>query len=156
MIYGYRFSYTPYDRARAVEEHFELTPIAQIPWGDTRLEILDVEKRDNRIYGRVAYTLARHQDARRNAWASNTRPFTSGRGGESVLMGVPAKVLAFRQSIKEAIRAYARKRVFNKPREITGEVLLWEEPRVVIDSGDYVATVRIKLFIREMIPYSIF
>ena len=78
------------------------------------------------------------------------------RFAESVFAGVSGKIAAFEQSIKEAVRGYARKRVFNKPREINGEVLLWEEPRVTIDSGDYVSTVRIKLFIRELIPYSVF
>ena len=108
------------------------------------------------MYGRVSYGLAAHQSARRGAWSSNTRPESSGRGGESVLGGIGAKMTAFQRSIKEAVRAYARKRVFNKPREITGEVLLWETPRVLIDSGDYVSTVRVKLFIKELIPYTVF
>jgi len=156
MIYGYRFSYTPYDRSRRVEERFEITPIAEIPWGDSSLEIIEVIRQGNRMLGKVAYTLADHQRSRRNAWSSNTHPFSAGRGGESVLSGVSGKIAAFERSIKEAVRGYARKRVFNKPREINGEVLLWEEPRVTIDSGDYVSTVRIKLFIRELIPYSVF
>ena len=65
MIYGYRFSYTPYDKRRGVADSFELTPLAEIRWGDPRLRILEVEKRGNRMYGRVSYHMADYQLARR-------------------------------------------------------------------------------------------
>jgi hypothetical protein len=156
MIYGYRFSYTPSDRARRVEDHFELVPIAEIRWGDPKLRILEIEKRGNRMYGKVSYHMADYQSARRASWSSNTIPLSTGRGEESLLKGLEGKMLSFEESVKQAVREFARKRVFNKPKEINGEVLLWNEPLFMIDSGAYSATVRIKLFIRELIPYSLY
>jgi hypothetical protein len=156
MIYGYKFSYTPYDRGRGVADSFELTPLAEIRWGDPKLRILEIEKRGNKMYGRVSYHMADYQLARRTSWGSNTIPFASGRGEEILLKGIEAKLLSFKESVKQAVREYARKRVFNKPKEIRGEVLLWAEPKVLIDSGAYSTSVRIKLFIKELIPYSIY
>jgi len=156
MIYGYRFSYTPYDKRRGVADSFELTPLAEIRWGDPKLRILEVEKRGNRMYGRVSYHMADYQLARRTSWGSNAIPFASGRGEETLLKGIEAKLLSFKESVKQAVRDYARKRVFNKPKEIRGEVLLWAEPTVLIDSGAYSTSVRIKLFIKDLIPYSIY
>ena len=108
------------------------------------------------MYGRVSYHMAEFQHARRTSWSSNSIPFASGRGEETLLKGTEAKLLSFKESVKQAVREYARKRVFNKPKEIRGEVLLWSEPMVLINSGSYFTTVRIKLFIKELIPYSIY
>ncbi len=156
MIYGYKFSYTPYDRGRGVAESFELSPLAEIRWGDPKLRILEVEKRGNRMYGRVSYHMADYQQARRTSWGSNSIPFASGRGEATLLKGTEGKLLSFKESVKQAVREYARKRVFNKPKAIRGEALLWSEPSVSIDSGAYFTTVRIKLFIKELIPYTIY
>ena len=156
MIYGYRFSYTPSDRARGVQDRFELTPLGEVMWGDPRLKILDIEKRESRMFGKISYTLASFQEERRTAWGSNTIPTSTGRGERNVLEGVPAKIGSFEESIKQAIRDYARKRIFNKPREITGEALLWENPRTMINSGAYSTQAKIKLSILDVVPYRFF
>jgi hypothetical protein len=156
MIYGFRFSYTPSDRIRGVEDRFELQPVAEITWGDPRLRILEMETRGEKVWAKIHYGLAAYQTARRTSWSSNTLPSTTGIGRGTLLEGVEGKKLSFQESIKQAIREYARKRVFNKPREITGEVLLWDEPAVRIGSGSYISSVKIKLFIREIIPYAVY
>jgi hypothetical protein len=156
MIYGYRFSYTPLDRSRDVETQFDLTPLASIKWGDPRLSISYTEVRDSRFFGKVAYRLREHQTARRESWASSVNPLSSGRGEESLFIGPTAKFQAFQEAIRQAVRNHARKLSPNKPREITGEVVLWEEPSTIIVSGSYVSSVVVKLYVRDIVPYVLF
>jgi hypothetical protein len=156
MIYGYSFSYTPSDRSRSVEDRFELRPIAEIAWGDPGLKIIDSEKRSGRVWAKVGYNMANYQLIRRTSWSSNAIPTSVGVGNGTLLKGIEGKRLSFQESVKQAIRDHARKRVYNKPREITGEVLVWDAPSVGIGSGSYRSTVKIKLFIKELIPYTVY
>ncbi len=156
MIYGYSFSYIPQDNARGVKDWFNLEPIEEINWGDPQLEILFSERRENRIYCKILYNLSDYQLARRSSWYSNSIPYSTGRGQEDYFIGSFAKLLSINNSIKEAIRNYARSTIPNKPREIKGEVLVWDAPYTIIESGTYSSTVRIKLLILEIIPYTIF
>ena len=47
-------------------------------------------------------------------------------------------------------------RYLNKPREITGELVLWTDPLVAARSGTYTTTATVKLLMRELIPYKVF
>ena len=156
MIYGYSFSYIPQDNARGVKEWFNLEPIEEINWGDPQLKILESERRENRVYCKILYNLSDYQLARRSSWYSNSIPYSTGRGREDYFICSVSKLLSINNSIKEAIRNYARSTITNKPREIKGEVLVWDAPYTIINSGTYTSTVKIKLLILEVIPYTIF
>jgi hypothetical protein len=156
MIYGYSFSYIPQDNARGVKEWFELEPIEEIKWGDPRLEILQCERTENRVVCKIAYNLTEYQAARRSSWYSNTIPYSSGEGEENYFLGFSSKLLSINNSIKEAIRNYARARIENKPRELKGELLIWDAPYTVISEGNYKSTVKIKLLLLDIIPYTVF
>jgi hypothetical protein len=156
MIYGYRFVYTPSDVLRGVEELFELIPIAEIPWGDPRLEILFTERQGNRLQAKIAYGLVEHQRNRRSAWASNMIPLSGGTGAESVFQGQSARMDAYRDAVKQAIKEYARARFLNKPKELRGDVLLWGEPYTVISQGAYTTQVSVKLRLASHTPYRVF
>jgi hypothetical protein len=156
MLYGYTFLYTPSDTARQVPEVFELKPVQEIPWGDPNLSISNYEQKENRLSAKITYFLNDAQWARLQAWQSNTVPVAFGRGLWSIFKGDDAKYVSFKEAIKEAIRQYLRPREFNKPREIAGEVLVWDEPRTIVVYGDYATTVKIKLFIKTVEPYRMF
>jgi hypothetical protein len=156
MIYGYSFSYIPQDNARGVKDWFDLKPIEEIEWGDPNLEIISSEVVDNRVICKIVYNLSDYQEARRSSWYSNTIPYSTGTGQENYFFGFEAKLTSIKNSIKEAIRNYARARVINKPREIKGEVLVWDSPYTVISEGNYTSTVKIKLLMLEIIPYTVF
>ncbi len=156
MIYGYRFTYTPSDISRGVADRFELLPVAEIVWGDPRLVILYTEKRDNRIFAKISYSMQNFMSERRKSWNSNTIPLSSGQGEESLFKGQAARMDAYREAIKQAVREHARKRYYNKPRELSGDLLLWEEPYTIIKSGTYTTRVTVKLTIHTHTPYLIF
>ncbi len=156
MIYGFEFSYTPSDRQRKISEDFRLLPIAEIKWGDKNLKILDTVERDKKLFARVHYRLRDFQGDRREAWSSNTIPLVSGSGEGNLFKGTGEKKSSLSEAIKNAIRNHLRPVIFNKPREIIGAVLIWEEPQTIIKAGSYLTRVNIKLRIKEITPYRIF
>jgi hypothetical protein len=154
MIYGYRVEYVPKDSERQVDEQLSMEPIARIPRGDDRLRVMNTREEDGRFYVRVRYDLADFQQRRRQMWRSNTIPDSSGRGTVPLSEGYRGKYAAFEQGVKQALRSYLRPREFNKPRSIRAEVLYLEPPYVTIDVGGYRAKVRVKIKLKEVLPYS--
>lgn len=158
MIYGYSFSYTPGDSARGVPEEFILTPIAEISWGDPSLQIADAWEQDNRLFAKVEYTLRPFQEDRRRAWGSTAIAVAAGVGESNMFLAPPpeSKHASLEAAFKEALRNHLRPLHFNKPRQITGELLLWDSPEVVIRAGTYQTRVDLKLRVREIRDYSLF
>jgi hypothetical protein len=156
MIYGWTFTYVPGDLARQVKESFVLTPVAEIPWGSARLEVRETEVMETKLWARMSYTLNDDEQRRRLSWESNTASLSSGRGQASVREGPAAKMASMKDAIRDAIRRSLDSRVINKPREIDGEVVLWEDPSTFVGAGGYVTSVKVKLLVRELVPYRIF
>jgi hypothetical protein len=158
MIYGVRFSYCPADLQRRQAEQFQLTPVAELAWGDPRLQIAEAEVRDARLYARVRYDLQDFQASRRRAWQSNAIPTAAGMGRASLFTSsAPAgKRRSLEEAFKEAVRNHLRPVLFNKPREVRGELLLWQAPQVLVDAGQYLSKAAVKLRVQEIRPYSFF
>lgn len=158
MIYGYRFRYTPGDSVRQIAEEFSLAPVAEILWGDPNLKIADVWIKDSLLFVKVTYRLEDFQSSRRRAWSSNSVEFSSGVGSYSVFTATSpeGKQNALREALKNAVREALRPVVFNKPREVTGEILIWNPPDTVIQSGTYTTRADVKLRVKEIRPYSLF
>lgn len=155
MLYGYDFRYVPSDRTRQVAEEFDLEPVAQIPWGDERLRVLSTRRRsDGAMVARLRYTMAPFQRARYEAWRSNLLEPSTGAGEGPLMEGMEGKFAAIEAAVKEGIREYARDKTFNKPRLITGTVLLEEPPSIGVRSGRYVAKVELFLIIDELVHYT--
>jgi hypothetical protein len=156
MVYGWTFSYTPGDKARRVQESFALAPVAQILWGNPRLRVIETEVSNMRLWGRISYALDDEEMRRRAAWDSNVAAVSTGQGTAALQHGAGARREALESAIRDAIRRSLDTRYLNKPREITGEVVLWTDPSVVVRSGTYTTTATVKLLVRDLIPYRIF
>jgi hypothetical protein len=158
MIYGYRFRYTPGDSVRKIEEDFSLAPVAEILWGDPNMQIADAWVKDSILFLKVTYELEDFQAARRRAWSSNSVEASSGVGSYSVFTATSTegKRNALQDALKNALREALRPVVFNKPREITGEILIWNEPHTIIQSGTYTTQADVKLRVKEIRSYSLF
>jgi len=158
MIYGYRFSYTPGDKTRQINEEFTATPIAEILWGDPNMRITDAYVQDTFLFVKVYYDLEAFQRARRRAWASNSLDSSSGVGEYSVFIAPSpeGKRHALQEALKNAVRNALRPVYFNKPREVTGEILIWSEPHTIIQSGTYTTQLDVKLRVKEIRSYSLF
>ncbi|MBN1695921.1 MAG: hypothetical protein JW881_00285 [Spirochaetales bacterium] len=156
MIYGYSFTYIPYDRSRQAQEVFDLVPVAEIKWGDPYLKIVDSEVHGKRLFLTITYTLQAHQARRLQSWKSVAFPVASGKGESDFFSGYKEKRTSLSNAVKEAVRNHLRKRLANKPREITGEVILASSPDTFVRAGLYTTIVKIRLHIREIIPYRVF
>jgi hypothetical protein len=158
MIYGYRFRYTPGDAVRKIEEEFSLIPVAEILWADPNMRVADAYIEDSLLFVRVTYQPEDFQVARRRAWSSNSLEASSGVGSYSVFTAPSpeAKRRALHDALKNAVREALRPVHFNKPREVSGEILIWNEPHTVIQSGAYTTRTDVKLRVKEIRSYSLF
>lgn len=156
MVYGWTFDWTPGDKARGVEDSFELTPIARIPAGTERLTILASEVADARLWARAQYRMNAAEALRRASWAGAAIDAATGSGSGNVMQGRAEKMTALSNAVKDAVRNHLHTRILNKPRRIKGEVVLWEDPEVGMWSGLYHAVAKVRLRVTEVVPYSIF
>ncbi|MGA2974102.1 MAG: hypothetical protein ABSF77_02205 [Spirochaetia bacterium] len=156
MIYGWMFTYIPSDAARRVRESFILTPVAQIAWGSTRMRVTETEVADERLWARIMYTMDQEEALRRAAWDSNTAALSTGQGTAAVQQGPAGRTASLEAAVKDAIRLSLDARYVNKPRQITGEIVLWDDPITVVRSGAYTTTAKVKLLVQELVPYRIF
>ena len=138
MIYGFSFSYTPSDTARGVKEEFRLEPLAEISWGDPSLYVAGTRMTEERLYAGLRYNIKPFQERWIALWESSVFPAVSGVGSASVTKGYSAKLDSYKSALKEAAREYLRKRYFNKPKEVTGELILTAAPYCVVDAGEYI------------------
>ncbi len=156
MVYGYTFVFTPSDASRKVSEVFELTPVAEIPWGVREIRVIETTTEGARFYARLSLALPEAEARRRSAWSSAGSVLCTGNGEASLFGGYTAKMEALKNAIKNAIRSDLSPRILNKPREVRGEVVLWEDPLTGIGSGQYKTTAKVRLRVTEIVPYRIF
>lgn len=133
MVYGWEFIYVPYDKSRGIEEYFvitEINPTGKITYSSPWID-------DTYLRCWCEYTRTKAEVQSYKAWASITHPVIRGRGYGSVKDGFEGIKDAAADSLKSAIREYYRGITKNKPRQITGSVLIKNEPILGIDSGRY-------------------
>ena len=141
MVYGWRFVYVPYDKARGIEEYFEVTEVnAEVftnNYGPNKITYSSPWIDDTYLRCWCEYTRTKAEVQNYKAWASITNPVIRGRGYGSVRDGFEGIKDAAADSLKSAVSEYYRGITKNKPREITGSVLIKNEPILGIDSGRY-------------------
>lgn len=153
MVYGFRFVYAPSDPTRRVAEQFELEPYAEIVRGDPRLEVFQTWVQDSRLYARIFYTLDEQQRGWYRGWTSAANASASGTGVAPFIAGPAAKPRAARDAIRMAIRNHARGLEFNRPRRISGAVLVSDAPRTVVRDGNYETRISVLLQIDSIVRY---
>lgn len=139
MIYGWSFSYVPSDIARQVAEELEVLPLVRIALPDERLSFLEPRVENERFYVWLEYRRTNSMMAYKKAWDSVVYPKAKGIGQASLLMGTEGILEAYEQALKNAIRGFVQKQEKNKPRRISGRVLLVGKPMLGIQAGRYTA-----------------
>jgi hypothetical protein len=156
MIFGFDFVYTPEHPARKVERFFELEPVGEIPWGDPRLVLREVRDERTTFYGLLDYRLSEHEKIRLRTWQNRDVERAAGHGSAPLLDGLDGKLAAVEEGIHQGLRDFLRSRYFNRPREVTGSVVLREPPRIRTRAGMYEAQVLLYIHIREVQEYLAF
>jgi hypothetical protein len=171
MIHGFDYVYTPSDKARAIKDLFEIESRASVPVGHQAYRVATVRLDGKVLVAEVEYLVPVSERATLASWGSISYRSSQGRGEASAWDRVipvdsdavspegklPFQVLARRAAIidasREALRDYLRGLEFNKPREVRGSFAFASQPRLVLTGGRWIATVRLRVGVDEIIPY---
>ncbi len=158
MVYGWKFTYTPSDKARGVEEFFEIEPIQPEP---VILPYLSYEspwisEENNRLNCWVRFKRNDFHLQNYKLWSSIENPCISGRGTGALEKGFEGIKEAASDAVKQAVRAYYRNEIKNKPKEITGSVLIRKPPVLGILSGNYSINLDFFLESDTIINYTVY
>jgi hypothetical protein len=156
MIWGFEFSYVPYDKARGIAERFEveslggLKPEALILAPGARAKSAD-EYRSFVEYRPSAALSALMAGYAREPWSS-----CQGLGKADMILGVKGRRAAYEDGLRAALRSYLQSVLPNKPRLVRGRVVLERPPSFAIVNGYYTAHLRARAMVIESIPYKMY
>lgn len=158
MVYGWNFVYTPSDKARGVEEYFELTPVQdeKVVLEGVTYEEPWISEENNRLNCWVCFSRNQFQTRNFNLWSSIKNPVIHGRGVGKIEKGFEGINDAAQDAVKNAVREYFRNEIKNKPKEISGSVLIRKNPTLGIVAGQYVINLDFFLESGTIITYSVF
>lgn len=156
MLSGWTFEYTPSDKARGVDEFFEFGEVTPFDWSMNSIEYKDPLPEDNKLLVWAYCDRTELQQLSYRRWSSINLPKVRGRGRASVEKGFEGIREAVGNAIKNAVREYWRIYSKNKPKEITGRVLLIGVPRVYILEGQYVTDLEFFLETDRIVKYTYF
>jgi hypothetical protein len=156
VVYGFDYAYTPYDKARALEERFELAPLGSI--GPQSLALTGGAKArsdyDIRVY--VEYVPDEAQAKLMDSYRTDPWKGSQGIGKADILRGVPGRDEAYRDALRAAVRAYLQALEPNKPRLAKGRVAFERPPSLIVSDGYYVVQARVRVMHTEVIPYAMY
>lgn len=138
MVYGWEFIYTPSDKARNVEEYFELKEIQPLTPEVEKINYAYPWVEESRLNCWCEYTRTEGQIQNYYLWSSIQHPVIHGTGEGKLELGFDGIKDASEEALKNAVREYFRKIVKNKPKEIRGSVLIRDIPTIGIKTGHYI------------------
>ncbi|UTC76621.1 hypothetical protein E4O04_00720 [Treponema sp. OMZ 799] len=154
MTYGLKFSYTPFDKKRNVEEVFELETVFKP--STENIKITDVRVKYPYCYSWAEYGIPESYSGHFKLWTKNAHKTIKGRGKGDRFDELEGVYTAYTEAIKNAVRQYARTFLKNKPKEIRGAVLIKSSPRLFVESGFFKAELELYIQIDEIIKYTVF
>lgn len=156
MTYGWDFVYTPGDKLRGVKEYFECIPRHTFDDDRKNIEFDSVYLRDDKIFCWVNFNRTPQMEIYYKQMSNIKNPHVLGSGKGKVSKGFPGVEEAALLAIKDGIREYYRKIIKNKPKEISGTILIRKIPAIYIDSGHYVVELDFFLQTSKIKEYSQF
>jgi uncharacterized protein TP_0983 len=156
MVYGWKFSYTPFDKRRAVAEEFELEPLYSILPSDSRLSLTELRLQYPYLYCWAEYRVTDAIALHRTEWRRINYVTGKGSGSAERKLEIEGVRQAYREAALAAVRGYLRKNIKNKPKTVHGEMLIKDNPRLSVSGGKFTAELTIYLHIKEVVPYEIF
>jgi len=156
MVYGWKFSYTPFDKRRAVAEEFELEPLQSILSNDSRLSVTELRPQYPYLYCWAEYRVTDAVALHRTEWVRINYITGKGSGSAERKLEIEGIRQAYRNAALAAVRGYLRKNIKNKPKTVHGEMLIKDNSRLYVSGGKFTAELTVYLYIKEVIPYEIF
>lgn len=156
FVYGWSFVYTPMDKARGVDEYLEIKVIDNVEKTEGKIEYSSPWIDEYRLNCWVDYKRTPFQIQNYYLWSSIQNPTIQGRGYADLILGFEGIKKASEEALKDAIRKYFRNTIKNKPKEISGSVLIRKIPTIGIDSGRYVINLDFFLECDRILHYKLF
>lgn len=156
MVYGWNFTYTPSDILRGVKEFFEIEPVQPDKSYLRGITYKEPWIGDNRLNCWIEFSRTEEMVKVYNMWASINHPVVNGRGAGKISSGFDGITDAVTNAVKDAVRTYFRGNIRNKPKEISGKVLIRGEPSFGIRSGEYVIQLDFFLETDRIIQYTVY
>ena len=157
MVYGWKFEYVPYDKARGVQEFFEFSPIQELT--ENELSSIKYAKpwvEDSILNCWIEFRRSDTQIHIFKGWESVLHPRIHGEGYAPLSEGFDGIQKACGESLKMAVRNYERKWIKTKPKEISGRVLIKEPPKIGVDAGRYKITLDFFMETDKIVEYKTF
>jgi hypothetical protein len=156
MINGWKFDYVPENKLRSIKESFTCEPAMSFDKKMNPLVYHKPEVMDERLYCWLCCDRTPSQQLSFESWSSVTHPKIHGIGQGPVEDGFDGIKTACENAVKNAVREYWRTILKNKPKEITGTVLLIHNPRIYIKEGRYTVDLDFFMETGKIIPYSFY
>jgi hypothetical protein len=156
MIWGFDFRYTPFDKARAIAERFELTPIQTLAPSSLRLAPGARASAADALYALAEYRPDAALVDLMGDYASDPWKGAQGTGKADMSLGVKGRRAAYEDGLRAAVRSLLQGREPNKPRLATGRVVFDRPPSMAIVGGYYTAQVRARAMVIEVVPYRVY
>jgi hypothetical protein len=156
VVYGFDYEYTPYDKARGLEERFTLAALGSISPEALVLKpgakaLSDYDIRVYVEYGPDEGQAAQMESYRRDPWKGS-----QGIGKADVLQGIAGRDEAYRDALRAAVRAFLQGLEPNKPRQAKGRVVFERIPSLKVSGGYYVVQARVRVMVEEVLPYRLY
>lgn len=157
MAEGWTFEYTPSDKARGVEEYFDLQDTRPLDEEDKKsIDYKQVWVEGGKVWCWIEFERTQRMKQELAMWQKIDSATQGGTGYGSIALGFDGVVEATKAAVKDAVRTRCRALVKNKPRLITGRVLMRKPPRVGISSGRYKVTLDFFMETDTIQAYNVF
>lgn len=157
MVYGWKFEYVPYDKARGVQEFFEFSPVMEL--SEAEINTVKYAKpwvKESILNCWVEYRRTDAQVHAYKSWESVLHPRIKGEGYAPLAEGFEGVQKACGEALKLAVRNYERKWIKTKPKEISGTVFMNEPPKIGVDAGRYKVTLDFFMKTDKIVEYKTF
>lgn len=160
MIWGFDYGYTPSDKARAIQERFDIRPRSTEAMAAMRLHAASARLDGTTLLVTVEYYPDTQAIAELASWRTVSAAAQGlgaapllGAGASAPLGQVEVRREATTVAIREALRSYLRTVTHNKPREVQGSFALCAPPRIFARDGSWVASVRLYTRVDRILSY---
>lgn len=154
LAYGWEFSFTPSDAVRKVEEFFQLIPIQNYPSEGIKYSEPNIE--DGKFTCMVSVKMPDGFAERKKIWESIAYQKLYGTGSGPFIKGAEGIRVACEEAVKNAVKETLRGVLKNKPKEITGSVILQSSPIIHVENGQYVVNGEFFFRLASVVPYTVF
>lgn len=156
MTYGFSFDYTPSDKLRKVDEYFDLVPLNDFSKDKDNIEWDKTYWREDKIFLWVNFNRTEQMLRYYKQFSSVKNPHAQGKGKGKLSKGFAGLQEAVQNAAKDGIREYYRQIIKNKPKQITGKLLIRSVPAIYIEAGSYVVQLDFFLETSKIKEYSQF